>query len=162
TTPSGSTDVTATPSEPTSQSRPIVGVAKRVRVIDGIPTMNASIVPPIPAIRLSQFGRSDDPLTGSKIQKLPMIVNTIPTPVQKRGMPTGTSTATATIAATSSPTAHHRDGTSAMPKHARIVQPAPPTPAPPPPAVKNSKISSASPTRNSRYATGGLATVWNS
>ena len=33
----------ATPSAPINHSRPIVGVAKRVRVIDGMPTMNVTI-----------------------------------------------------------------------------------------------------------------------
>ena len=39
TTPSGSTAAPASPSSPTIQSRPIVGVENRVRTIDGMPTI---------------------------------------------------------------------------------------------------------------------------
>ena len=45
TTPSGSTASTTSPSSPIIHSRPIVGVANRVRTIDGMPTTNASIDP---------------------------------------------------------------------------------------------------------------------
>ena len=57
----------------------------------------------MPAIRLSHVGRSVVPLTGSNSQRLPTMVKTMPTPVQKRGMPTCTSTANATIARPSRP-----------------------------------------------------------
>ena len=53
TTPSGSTATTASPSSPTIQSRPMVGVAKRVRTIDGMPTMNASSTPTMPTASVS-------------------------------------------------------------------------------------------------------------
>ena len=42
---------------PIIHSRPMVGVAKRVRTIDGMPTMNVSAMPPIPASRVIHDGR---------------------------------------------------------------------------------------------------------
>ena len=80
----------------------MVGVAKRVRTIEGIPTMKVSMIPPIPAIRVIHDGRRVAPGSGWNKNQLPMIVNTIPTPVHTRGMPTCTSMAKATIANTSS------------------------------------------------------------
>ena len=44
TSPSGEISVVAIPSKPINHSRPIVGVANRVRTIDGIPTMKANAI----------------------------------------------------------------------------------------------------------------------
>ena len=150
TTPSGSTRSTTAPSSPIIHSRPIVGVAKRVRTIDGMPTMNVSMIPPMPAISVIHDGRSEVPGSGSNRYQLPTIVSTTPTPVQTRGIPTCTSTANATIAATISPTAQPRAGQRGQPVARQDVAPAPTTPAMPTPAVKNSNTSSASPTSSSR------------
>ena len=65
TTPSGDTSPTAVPNSPIIHSRPIVGVAKRVRVIDGMPTTNVSKVPPMPTSRVIHPIRSDVPGNGS-------------------------------------------------------------------------------------------------
>ncbi len=113
--PRGRSRSTAVPSAPIIHSRPTVGVAKRVRVIDGMPTMNVSITPPMPAIRAIHDGRIDVPVTGSNSHRLPTIVSTMPTPVQNRGIPTWTSTANANIATTSSATAQPRAGSAARP-----------------------------------------------
>ena len=93
----------------------MVGVAKRVRTIDGMPTMNVSIVPPMPTSSVIQPSRSDVPGSGSYRNQLPMMTSTMPTPVQSRGMPTWTSIANASIASTSSATAHARAGSAARP-----------------------------------------------
>ena len=47
-----------TPSSPIIHSRPIVGVAKRARTIDGMPTMKARATPPMPASNVIHDGRS--------------------------------------------------------------------------------------------------------
>ncbi len=79
-----------------------------------------------------------------------MMVSTIPTPVQKRGIPTCTSIANANMANMIRTSAHVRVGSTARPVKASTVQTAPTAPAMPTPAVKNSKISSASPVSRSR------------
>ena len=100
----------------------MVGVAKRVRTIEGMPTMNVSVMPPIPAIRASHDGRIDDPGTGSNRNQLPMMVSTIPTPVQSLGIPTWTSTANASMASMISATAQGRVGRTARPVKASTVR----------------------------------------
>ena len=160
--PSGSTASMAVPSWPIIHSRPIVGVANRVRTIEGMPTMNVRLMPPIPAMSASHEGRIEEPGIDSNRNQLPITVNTMPTPVQNRGIPTWTSIANAIIASMIRTTAHVRVGSTARPVKASTVHTAPTAPAMPTPAVKNSKIKSASPVSSSRYATGGLATVWNS
>ena len=60
--------------------------------------MKVSEMPPIPAISASHEGRIDEPGIDSNRNQLPMIVNTMPTPVQNRGIPTWTSIANAIIA----------------------------------------------------------------
>ena len=72
TTPSGSTSSTTSPSSPIIHSRPIVGVAKRVRTIDGIPTTKARIVPPMPASSVIHDGRSVTPGRSSNSSRLPI------------------------------------------------------------------------------------------
>ncbi len=140
----------AMPSWPIIHSRPIVGVANRVRTIEGMPTMKVRLMPPIPAMSASHDGRIDEPGIGSNRNQLPMTVNTMPTPVQKRGMPTWTSTAKAIIASMIKPTAQTRVGSTARPVKASTVHTAPTAPAMPTPAVKNSKINSARPVSRSR------------
>jgi hypothetical protein len=148
--PSGSTASIALPSCPIIHSRPIVGVAKRERTIDGMPTMKVRLMPPIPAISASHEGRIDEPGIGSNRNQLPMTVRTMPTPVQNRGIPTCTSTAKAIIASMINATAHVRVGRTASPVKASTVHTAPTAPAMPTPAVKNSKTSSARPVSRSR------------
>ncbi len=152
----------AVPSWPIIHSRPIVGVANLVRTIDGIPTMKVSEMPPTPAMSASHDGRIDEPGIDSNRNQLPMIVSTMPNPVQNLGIPTCTSIANAIIASMISATAHVRVGSTARPVKASTVHTAPTAPAMPTPAVKNSNTSSARPVNSSRYATGGLATVWKS
>src|SRR6478735_2413533 len=135
TTPSGSTASITSPSSPIIHSRPIVGVANRVRTIEGMPTTNVSSTPPMPASSVIHDGRSDAPGRGSNSHQLAMTVPTVPTAVHKRGTPTCTSTANASIEATISPTAQARAGSAARPVHARTNDVAPTTPAMPTPAV---------------------------
>jgi len=88
TVPSGEMSSIATPWAPTIQSRPIVGVPKRVRVIDGMPTMYVNAAPPMPTSRVIHDGRSEVPSTSRKRNNEPNVWRTRPTAVQKRGTPT--------------------------------------------------------------------------
>ncbi len=127
------------PDWPIIHSRPIVGVANRVRTIDGMPTMNVRVMPPIPASSASHDGRNEVPGSGSNRNRLATATRKIPTPVQNRGMPTCTSMAKASMASTIKANAHGRVGRTAAPVQASTVQTAPTAPAMPTPAVKNSK-----------------------
>ena len=157
--PSGFTSLTAMPSVPINHSRPIVGVAKRVRTMLGIPTINASAIMAIPETSVIHDMRMLLPSIGSYNANDATTNMTRPTPVQKRGTPTCTSTANASTASTMSATAHPRTGKEANPYVPSKAQIAPTTPAIPIPAVKNSNTNNASPMANNKYATGGLATV---
>ena len=88
TTPSGSTASRATPSAPIIQSRPILGVPKRVRTIAGMPATIPATTPTIPASRVihdsdSPWNRVSDPATR----------HTVAITVQALGAPIWTSTA---------------------------------------------------------------------
>ncbi len=74
TSPSGAIASIAVPSRPIIHSRPIVGVANLVRTIDGMPTMNVRLIPPMPAMSASHEGRIDEPGIGSNRNQLPMTV----------------------------------------------------------------------------------------
>jgi hypothetical protein len=115
TTPSGSTSTSAEPSSPIIHSRPIVGVAKRVRTIDGMPLKNVIAAPTMPTTSVSHDGRSTCPSAEPNMNHDDTIRLTMPTPVQKRGIPTWTSIAKANIANSSRATAHPRTGSAPRP-----------------------------------------------
>ena len=129
----------------------MVGVANRVRTIDGMPTMNASTMPPMPASSVIHDGRSVTPGQRLEQQQAADDVSTMPT--------AGPEPRHADLDVDGE-REHRRDEqrrppTAGSAATARPVQPstrhtAPTTPATPTPAVKNSKISSAIPIRNSR------------
>ena len=93
----------------------MVGVANLVRTIDGMPTMKVSMMPPTPTTSVIHPTRSEVPGSGANMNQLPMMTSTMPTPVQRRGMPTCTSMANASIASTTTATAQPRAGSSARP-----------------------------------------------
>ena len=61
------------PVSPTRLSRPIVGVAKRVRVIDGIPTVYVRAIPTMQTSIVSHPGRSVTPSTDRNNPKEPTV-----------------------------------------------------------------------------------------
>ena len=128
----------------------MVGVANRVRTIEGIPTMKVRLMPLMPATRASHEGRIDAPGIDSNRNQLPTTVSTMPVPVQNLGIPTWTSTANAIMAKVISTTAHGRVGSTASPVNASTVHTAPTAPAIPTPAVKNSNSSNARPVSSSK------------
>ena len=161
TVPSGFTAPTATPTVPRRFSRPIVGVAKRVRTIEGIPTMNDNATLMMHTESDSQPGRIVIPSTSLNMVNAPMMYDTRPTPVQTRGTPTCTSTANATNAAKRNAMPTPLIDRAPIPMHPSIRHTAPTKAAIPMPAVKNSKSNNASPIVTRRSADGGLATVCN-
>ena len=70
---------------PIIHSRPMVGVANRVRTIDGMPTMNVSTMPPIPASSASHDGRNVVPGNGSKRNRLATATRKMPDPGPEAG-----------------------------------------------------------------------------
>src|SRR5690349_16790864 len=100
--------VTARPISPTIHSRPIVGVEKRVRTIDGMPERNASSTPTTPAP--NAIHPADTP---SYNVSDPTTYATTPAAVQNRGTPVCTSTAKHTIDTTSRATPHQCTGSTA-------------------------------------------------
>ena len=145
TVPPGASSSSATPCAPIIHSRPMVGVAKRVRVIDGIPTINVSAKPPIPTNNVIHEGRKFMLSTSRKRKREPALNDARPTPVQNRGTPTCTSTENASMAKRIAANANPFTGKTPRPKLPNTEQTAPTSPAIPIPAVKNSKMSSASP-----------------
>ena len=83
TTPSESTASRATPRAPIIQSRPILGVPKRVRTMAGMPVTIPAVTPTIPASSVTQdndvpLNRVSDPATRHTVA---IAVHTLGTPV---------------------------------------------------------------------------------
>ena len=113
--PSGLMSASAVPIWPIIHSRPTVGVAKRVRTMDGMPTMKVSVMPPTPAMSVIHDGRNDAPSTSRNSNHDPTVNRARPTPVHSRGIPTCTSIANAAIDTMIAASAHPLMGRAAKP-----------------------------------------------